>query len=405
MKKHLLKASMLIAVSIVVFGCSKEEEELVQPEFAGESNQNVILSNNLILSESCETVTFDKVTKDNRGFMNGVMSDKSAKVIGVQAFQRTGVNTYSETNVANIFDSGQPTPVPDHNQIDDILTPNKQFLPAESLFGGISTDGSGSTNNIPLGNVMIINRTTNPAAAFDYNQGGKIVFDFSAYGTVALSNISVVDVDSYEGASNVLLYDMAGNQLKKVAIPAVGDNGKAIVDLGGTSGVVKMEVYLGPGIDPKDAMTGSGTVDNITFNCLPKVYGCTYTQGYWKTHATGKKADPTWGNLANSIFYGSGLKYLELMNTAPKGGNAYVQLAHQYIAAKLNVAKKTSTTHEVETALASALKYFAAVPDGGGSYLNTINSPYTTATKSELTNWAGILAAYNEGKIGPGHCN
>jgi hypothetical protein len=399
MKKHLSKVSMLLAVSTILLGCSKEQEELVQPEFVTKSSKNVILSDHF------ETVTFDNFTKDGLGFLNGVMSDQSTKVIGVQAFQRTGVNTYSETNVANIFDSGQPTPNPDHHQIDDILTPNKQFLPAGSPLGGISTDGSGGTNDIPLGNVLIINRSANPAAAYDYNQGGKIVFDFSAYGTVALSQISVVDVDSYEGASKVLLYDLAGNLLKQVAIPTVGDNGKAVLDLGGTPGVVKMEVYLGPGIDPKDTMTGSGTIDNIVFSCLPQVYGCTYTQGYWKNHATGKKADPTWGNLANSIFYGSGLKYLELMNTAPKGGNAYIQLAHQYIAAKLNVAKKTSTTYEVEMALAAALKYFSAVPNGGGSYLNTISSPYATATKNQLTEWAGTLAAYNEGKIGPGHCN
>jgi hypothetical protein len=400
MKKHLLKASMLVAVATMFLSCSKqEEEEMVQPEVLSmKSDRSVIFSENL------ETVTFDKVTKDGTGFISGVMSDKSSKIIGVKAFQRTGVNTYSQTNVANIFDSGQQTPNPDPNQIDDILTPNKQFLPAGSLFGGVSTDGSGATNNTALGKVMIINRTTNPAAAYDYNQGGRVVFDFSAYGSVALKEISVVDVDSYEGASKVHLYDMAGNLLKQVAIPTVGDNGKAIVDLGGTPGVVKMEVYLGPGIDPKDTMTGSGTIDNIVFNYMSGVYGCTYTQGYWKNHATGKKADPTWGNLANSIFYGSGLKYLELMNTAPKGGNAYVQLAHQYIAAKLNVAKKTSTTSEVETALSAALKYFSAVTSGGGAYLNTINSPYTTATKNQLTDWANTLAAYNEGKIGPGHC-
>lgn len=132
--------------------------------------------------------------------------------------------------------------------------------------------------------------------------------------------------------------------------------------------------------------------------------GCTYTQGYWKTHASGKKADPTWGNLPNTIFYGSGLTYLNLMNTAPKEGNAFVQLAHQYIAAKLNVAKQASTTSEVDSALSAALEYFTAVSNGGSSYLNTINSPYTTATKAQLTQWAGILADYNEGKIGPGHC-
>lgn len=72
--------------------------------------------------------------------------------------------------------------------------------------------------------------------------------------------------------------------------------------------------------------------------CTAPVAACCscdqFTQGYWKNH-------PDWPSPPCGVDYGkffsSGQTWLEVLQTPPKGGNAYYILAHQYIAAKLNV--------------------------------------------------------------------
>lgn len=125
--------------------------------------------------------------------------------------------------------------------------------------------------------------------------------------------------------------------------------------------------------------------------------GCTLTQGYWKTHASGKKFDDGWNLVGGpgALFFSSNMSWLQIFNTPPKGGNAYLQLAHQYMAAKLNALNGASTTPEVDAALTWAEGFFAG------------KTPSTSLTKSEIQDArtrAGTLASYNEGAIGPGHC-
>jgi hypothetical protein len=76
-------------------------------------------------------------------------------------------------------------------------------------------------------------------------------------------------------------------------------------------------------------------------------------------------------------------------------GNAYYILARQYIAAVLNVLAGASTTDDVDDALVDAAALFAA---------------YTPETccgddRSDFISAAETLADYNEGTIGPGHCD
>ncbi len=124
---------------------------------------------------------------------------------------------------------------------------------------------------------------------------------------------------------------------------------------------------------------------------------CTYTQGYWKNHSE------EWDNGekyvdAGDTFYNSGKSYLEILNTPPKGGNAYLQLAHQFIAASLN-ANGTSGSGDssVDAALAGAAAYFASAPAG-------IPTP-SGSLRTQLQAWATLLDNYNNGLIGPGHCD
>jgi hypothetical protein len=130
----------------------------------------------------------------------------------------------------------------------------------------------------------------------------------------------------------------------------------------------------------------------------PPPAGCTHTQGYWKNHATGKKADPTWALVGgpNAAFFSSGMSWLTLFGTPPKGGNAYIILAHQYMAARLNVLDGATTTPAVDAALAWATTFFSTY---------TPSSALTTALRDQAIAYADLLDDYNNGEIGPGHCD
>jgi hypothetical protein len=129
--------------------------------------------------------------------------------------------------------------------------------------------------------------------------------------------------------------------------------------------------------------------------------GCTLTQGYWKTHSKYGPApyDDTWNNVAgfneDTTFFSSGQTYYQVLWTAPQG-NPYYILAHQYIAAKLNIANGASTTPEVSAAITWAESFF-------NTYKPSSSLPKAVA--NEAKKYATTLDNYNNGLIGPGHCS
>ncbi len=136
----------------------------------------------------------------------------------------------------------------------------------------------------------------------------------------------------------------------------------------------------------------------VTFNNVytpppppPPPVGCTYTQGYWKNHSAAGPApyDDGWKALAgglehNTIFFASGKTWLALFRT-PVRGSAYVALAHQYMAAKLNVLNGAAASANVLAALVTAESYFSG---------NNVS----------ITGLAGLLDNYNNGLLGTPHC-
>jgi len=154
----------------------------------------------------------------------------------------------------------------------------------------------------------------------------------------------------------------------------------------------------------------SGTTTCTTFPCA--TIGCTLTQGYWKTHgpvgcAAGNNTDQWFDNITNpaipaqvtslklgTISY-TDLQLCSILN-APAGGNGLLTLAHQLIAAKLNIAKGADPS-ALGTAIADADALIGTnltPPVGSGS----VAASATSALVTTLTN-------YNEGTTGPGHCN
>ena len=133
----------------------------------------------------------------------------------------------------------------------------------------------------------------------------------------------------------------------------------------------------------------------------PDGEGCTYTQGYWKTHSDQGPApyDAGWKNLGPdeeaTAFFNSGMTWYQVWQTAP-AGNKFYNLAHQYMAAKLNLLNGASSTAEVDAAIAGAEALFSS--------LAANSTTLTNAQKTQATAWATTLDNYNNGLIGPGHC-
>jgi uncharacterized repeat protein (TIGR01451 family) len=155
-----------------------------------------------------------------------------------------------------------------------------------------------------------------------------------------------------------------------------------------------------------DALDGEVT-DTATETVIIE-HGFTLTWGYWKTHSSHGPApyNDTWALLlpsgADTPFFLSGQTYYEVLWTSVAGGNAYYQLAHQYIGAQLNVLNGAWMRADVQAAF-----------DTATGLLNTYTPATilsfkkgTTAQKAifaQFNSLASILDAYNNGLMGTPH--
>ena len=120
--------------------------------------------------------------------------------------------------------------------------------------------------------------------------------------------------------------------------------------------------------------------------------GCTYTIGYWQNHP---EAWPT----TNPGFF-SDVDAMELLWAPPRGGNAYIILAKQYIGAALNVGNGTSIPGDVFDAWLDAQDLLLNYESDGD-----IDKKDEPEDRAEAIYLAGILDDYNNGLLGPGHCD
>jgi len=131
--------------------------------------------------------------------------------------------------------------------------------------------------------------------------------------------------------------------------------------------------------------------------------GCTLTQGYWKTHSEYGPApyDDTWALLPNGAdtpFLGTGYSYYEMLWMVPKGGNAYIILAHQYIAAEMNQLNGASVPPEVASAMDAAGELLV-------NYQGDLKIPKKGDDRALAIELYSLLDDYNNGLVGPGHCS
>ncbi len=119
---------------------------------------------------------------------------------------------------------------------------------------------------------------------------------------------------------------------------------------------------------------------------------CTYTQGYWKNH---EEAWPVNNLTLGNVNY-TKAQLLQIFGQ-PAAGNGLIILAHQLIATKLNIAAGASSPANVQAAIASAdakIGNLVIPPIGAGSL-----------PANEADPEASLLDDYNNGEIGPGHCD
>jgi|SRR5687768_8225937 len=122
--------------------------------------------------------------------------------------------------------------------------------------------------------------------------------------------------------------------------------------------------------------------------------GCTLTQGYWKNHnqfRTQPRQAIDWPAPWDESQLMCGQKLLDILNT-PTRGEAWYILAHQYIAASLNAASGAASA-EVDAALAESRAILTA------------NCAGITADRQNAIDLSYLLDSYNNGLIGPGHCD
>jgi uncharacterized repeat protein (TIGR01451 family) len=140
--------------------------------------------------------------------------------------------------------------------------------------------------------------------------------------------------------------------------------------------------------------TGNNTASaSISVTCPPPPPpgGCTFTQGFWKTHP---EAWPVSSLTLGTVSYTS--DELEAIFNEPVAGNGLISLAHQLIAAKLNVASGADPT-AISQAIADAdamIDGLVVPPVGSGSL-----------APGDTSDLVDSLTDFNEGLTGPGHCD
>lgn len=165
------------------------------------------------------------------------------------------------------------------------------------------------------------------------------------------------------------------------------------------------------GIGPTQ-LTGSGEVvfyvndtffsDNSGSWDIQIAYECYPGPGYWKTHSEFGPAsyDDTWAllpNGASTTFYLSGSPWLEVFKTAP-AGNAYYQLAHHFMAAKLNVLSGADAS-AVSAELNAAENLFNIYTPAQVAAL-----PKNSPVRSQIITLASELDNFNNSLSSPESC-
>lgn len=273
-------------------------------------------------------------------------------------------------------------------------------------------DSENPTGNDPdlavnQGKILIISEDGDASDPDDANELGAVLsIDFSTCGDVTIESVVVIDVEQNQGETKdarIIVYDAADQILKVVTIPDIGDTQKMTLAVN-QAGAARMDVVL----------DGSGAIDDICFS--KQMPGgdsdCTRTIGYWKSRSgqgNGNQADevspllPIWlGTSAGtkSVAVTTSAQAFLLLDQANCGNNAsngIGKLYSQLLGAKLNIAAGTDDT-DAAAAISSADAFLENHDCGDWASLSS-------SEQADVLAWHATLDQYNNGIIGPGHCD
>ncbi len=233
--------------------------------------------------------------------------------------------------------------------------------------------------------------TTISASSTDVSSGSTVTLTVTEQndGSVDLTNAHV-DVDNGVGTLNSSSANFSGDDGDGVLEP--GETWQWLVDV--TVNAATTFTATGHGTDPlQNDITYPGDPeeqDAVTVNVT--IVGCTLTQGYWKTHSDAWPVN----NLNLGTVNYTAAQLLSIFNQ-PVKGNGLVSLAHQLIAAKLNIASGATPDAATAQAISDADAMIGSliVPPVGSGKLST----------SAVSSLVSILDSFNSGTTGPGHCS
>jgi hypothetical protein len=146
------------------------------------------------------------------------------------------------------------------------------------------------------------------------------------------------------------------------------------------------EVPVGPGLPPDVVPVAAGTA-GVRADCI-----CPLGHGWWKTHhryRTQASQELPWPLPEDATLCGR--TWLDVIGDPSTGGDAFVILGRQWVAARLNVAAGAPSTPEVDAALAE-----------GEALL--LLCDITGRDRQRAILLAELLDAYNNDRSGPGNC-
>lgn len=244
--------------------------------------------------------------------------------------------------------------------------------------------------------------------AFSYNIAIHESLDYrKAYINIPISELDettrnvVINISSNDGAIDQTFVENTYNLGNSFLLLKY-----EIINIPAKTRELTITIYS-PDPDQGEGKGDSFIVGGVIVDVEKDFYGCTYTQGYWKNHSDcrdnkpgkGPKRDPTWDKLPeaeNTLFFLSEQTYCEAFATNPGKGGKYYILAHQYMAAELNLLNDANPADIVN------------VFDKATRLLKKFTPEQVAADKdlqNKFVNLAGSLDKYNNGITGPGHCD
>ena len=229
----------------------------------------------------------------------------------------------------------------------------------------------------------------------DYTANGGWPTDYTAPGYAWCTFDGVPTLNFTSGVT----YNLAPNQTVRIVLGELFDETGVATNYldemaAGTQYVMRVHAEGDLNTLPSNFSSNAQLQSNAATNC-------TFTQGFWKTHGAGgchsgnnPNVWPVSSLTLGNVVY-SAAQLCSILNT-PAQGNGLISLAHQLIAAKLNVAYGASSAAIAATiAAADAQIGNLVIPPVGSGFL----SPGSTSSKTNG------LDQYNNGVTGPGHCS